>query len=108
MVYIWLALAIMAELAATSLLRINSNAAGFQPLLLLGIVVFYVISFFSLGKTMPTLPTGVTYAIWSGAGIFVLTLMDRFVYHIHFSWQSYAALALIFIGIAWLNLLNSH
>lgn len=63
MVYIWLGMAIFGELVATSLLRINATNESTQPLLLMTIVLFYVISFYSLGRTMITLPTGVVYAV---------------------------------------------
>lgn len=104
MVYIWLTIAIFSELIATSLLKINAQLTKVAPLLIIGIIIFYTLSFFSLGKTMTTLPTGVTYAIWSGVGIVILTLIDILIYRINFSWQSYLAILLIIIGVIMLNL----
>ncbi|CAH0418387.1 DMT family transporter [Periweissella ghanensis] len=104
MVYVSLGVAIVSELIATSLLRVNATNAGFNPLLLLGIIVFYCISFYSLGQSLTVIPTGVAYAIWSAVGIVILTVLDRVVYHTHFMWQVYVALALIVCGVILLNL----
>lgn len=104
MVYVSLGVAIISELIATSLLRVNATNAGFNPLLLLGIIVFYCISFYSLGQSLTVIPTGVAYAIWSAVGIVILTVLDRVVYHTHFMWQVYVALALIVCGVILLNL----
>lgn len=107
MVYFWLILAIFSELIATSLLKINATLPKTTPVILIGIVIFYTLSFFALGKTMATLPTGVTYAIWSGIGIVILTLIDIIIYRITFNWQSYCAIILIVIGVIMLNLNKS-
>lgn len=104
MVYVSLGVAIISELVATSLLRINATSSGFNPLLVLGICVFYCISFYSLGQSLTVIPTGVAYAIWSAVGIIILTVLDRVVYHTQFTWQVYLALGLIVSGVVLLNL----
>lgn len=108
MVYLWLVLAIGAELIATSLLRINAGTSQFNWWLLLGIVGFYSLSFYSLGRSLVVIPTGVAYAIWSAVGIVVLTLLDRFVYQTVFSWPVYVALGLIVTGVVVLNIYTPH
>ncbi|MCM0599378.1 SMR family transporter [Periweissella fabalis] len=104
MVYISLGIAIISELIATSLLRINATTSGFNPMLLLGIIVFYCVSFYSLGQSLTVIPTGIAYAIWSAVGIVILTVLDLVVYHTHFVWQVYLALMLIVCGVVLLNL----
>lgn len=108
MVYLWLSLAIGAELIATSLLRISATASSVNWLLILGIGIFYVISFYSLGQSLAVIPTGVAYAIWSAVGIVVLTLIDHFVYHTSFTWPVYVALFFIVAGVVILNLNTPH
>lgn len=108
MVYLWLVIAISSELIATSLLRLNATTPGINIFLLLGIVIFYVVSFYSLGQSLTVIPTGVAYAIWSAVGIVVLTLLDRFIYHTQFTWPVYLALLLIVSGVVLLNMTTPH
>ncbi len=71
MPYIYLLIAIVAEVIATSLLK---AADGFsRPLPTVGSVVGYAIAFYFLSLTLRTVPTGVAYAIWSGVGIVLVT-----------------------------------
>jgi small multidrug resistance pump len=68
-----LALAIGAEVVATSALK---SAAGFTrlgPSLL--VVLGYGVSFWCLSLALKTIPVGVAYAIWSGVGIVLIALI---------------------------------
>jgi len=68
-----LALAIGAEVVATSALK---SAAGFTrlgPSLL--VVLGYAVSFWCLSLALKTIPVGVAYAIWSGVGIVLIALI---------------------------------
>lgn len=108
MIYLWLALAIGAELIATSLLRINATSSGINWWLLLGIVGFYSLSFYALGRSLVVIPTGVAYAIWSAVGIVVLTVLDWLIYQTSFTWPVYVALSLIITGVVILNIYSPH
>lgn len=72
-VYIYLLLAVIAEVIATSALK---PAMGFTKLLPSAIVVTgYATAFYLLSIIFQTLPVGITYAIWSGLGIVLVTLI---------------------------------
>lgn len=72
-VYIYLLLAVIAEVIATSALK---PAMGFTKLLPSVIVVTgYATAFYLLSIIFQTLPVGITYAIWSGLGIVLVTLI---------------------------------
>ncbi len=66
MQWLWLAVAILAEVIATSALK-SSN--GFRRLWQSVVVVCcYSLALYLLSRTLDVLPVGVVYAIWSGAG----------------------------------------
>ena len=67
MTYIYLAIAIVAEVVATSALKASSEFSKLLPSLV--VVVGYGISFYLMAMVLRTMPIGITYAIWSGVGI---------------------------------------
>lgn len=71
--YLFLGIAIAAEVVATSFLK---SAEGFTRLWPSVIVVAgYAVAFACLSLTLRTIPTGVAYAIWSAAGIVLVSLI---------------------------------
>ena len=73
-----LAIAIVAEVLATSALKASVSFTRLGPSL---IVVFgYGLAFWLLTLVMRTVPVGMAYAIWSGAGIVLVTLLAAFFY----------------------------
>lgn len=70
MSYVSLAIAIIAEVIATSFLK---QSDGFtRPVPTLIVVLGYGLAFYFLSVTLREIPTGVAYAIWSGAGIVLI------------------------------------
>jgi small multidrug resistance pump len=63
MSYFYLALAIAAEVAGTSLLKVTEEFTKLIPTTFL--VIFYVISFWLMTLALRELPLGVVYAVWS-------------------------------------------
>ncbi len=75
MQWLWLAVAILAEVTATSALK---SSDGFRRLGPSAVVVCgYALSLYLLSRTLDVLPVGVVYAIWSGAGVALVTLAGR-------------------------------
>lgn len=72
--YVYLAIAICAEVVATTSMK---ALAGFnRPLPLLLVVMGYSLSFWMLALVVRTIPVGIAYAIWAGLGIvLVLSLI---------------------------------
>src|SRR4051812_11944582 len=76
--WLYLAIAIVAEVVATSSLR---AADGFtRPVPSVTVVVGYALAFYFVSLTLRAIPLGVTYAVWSGVGIALISLIGRFVY----------------------------
>ena len=68
--YLYLAIAIVAEVIGTSFMK---QADGFtKPIPGLVCAASYILAFYCLSLTLRTIPTGVAYAIWSGAGIVLI------------------------------------
>lgn len=67
MAWLYLAIAIGAEVIATTALKFAEGFSKLTPSLV--VVAGYGIAFFCLSKVVQELPLAVTYAIWSGAGI---------------------------------------
>lgn len=78
MSYLYLSLAILSEVFATSLMKQAADQATW--LNVSGIVVGYGLSFFLMALTLKTLPIGLVYAIWAGAGIALITLVGWWFY----------------------------
>lgn len=96
--------AIIAEVIATSALR---AADGFSRLLpSLVVVIGYGMAFYCLSLTLKLLPVGIVYAIWSGAGIVLVTLIGMFVFKQWPDWPAVLGLALIIAGVLTLNVFS--
>jgi len=70
--YLSLAIAIVAEVIATTALKSSQGFTRLLPGLI--VVVGYGVSFYCLALTLRTIPTSVAYAIWSGVGLVLITL----------------------------------
>ncbi|GEK47629.1 SMR family transporter [Halomonas pacifica] len=78
MAYLYLALAIIAEVAATSALKSSQEFTRLGPSLI--VVGGYATAFYLLTLVLRTLPVGIAYAFWAGLGIVLVTLVAMLVY----------------------------
>ncbi|WP_168012623.1 DMT family transporter [Halomonas salinarum] len=78
MTYVFLALAIIAEVVATSALKASDEFSRLWPSVL--VVVCYGLAFYLLSLVLRTLPVGIAYAFWAGLGIVLVTLIGIVVY----------------------------
>ncbi|HCF4508249.1 DMT family transporter [Pseudomonas aeruginosa] len=102
--YLYLAIAIAAEVVATTSLK---AVAGFsKPLPLLVVVGGYVLAFSMLVLVMRTLPVGVVYAIWSGLGIVLVSLVAMFVYGQRLDPAALLGIGLIIAGVLVIQLFS--
>jgi small multidrug resistance pump len=97
MSYLYLAIAIVAEVIGTSALK---AAEGFTRLLpSLVVVVGYGAAFYFLSLALKVIPVGIAYAIWSGAGVALITLIGWIVFEQRLDAPALAGLALIVAGV---------
>ena len=69
--WMYLALAIVCEVLATSALKSSEGFSRLWPTAL--VVTGYCSSFFFLSLCLRSIPVGVAYAIWSGVGVVLIT-----------------------------------
>ena len=99
-----LAIAIVAEVIATSAMRASD---GFSRLLPSAIVVLgYGVAFYCLSLTLRSVPVGIVYAVWSGAGIVLITLVALVLYRQVPDVPAIIGLGLIVAGVAVLNVFS--
>ncbi|MHB1101178.1 MAG: SMR family transporter [Devosia sp.] len=102
MAYVYLSVAIVAEVIATSALRASE---GFTVLLPSAIsIVGYVVAFYFLSLTLKTMPVGIAYAIWSGVGIVLISLAGWLVYKQLLDLPAIIGMSLIMAGVVVINL----
>jgi len=78
MAYIYLVIAIIAEVVATSALKASAEFSKLYPSLV--VIVGYGFAFYFMTLVLRTIPVGITYAIWSGAGIVLITIVGALLY----------------------------
>ena len=72
MTYLFLAIAIIAEVAATSALKASEEFTRLVPSII--VIVGYGIAFYLLTLVLRVIPIGITYAVWSGVGIVLVAI----------------------------------
>jgi len=102
--WLYLGVAIASEVIATSAMK---AAEGFtRPLPSLIVVIGYGIAFYCLSLVLRTLPIGVVYAIWSGAGIALIALVGWLLYDQRLDLPAVLGMALIVAGVVVLNVFS--
>jgi small multidrug resistance pump len=102
--WLFLAIAIVSEVMATSALKAS---AGFtRPLPSLVVVLGYGVAFYFLSLTLKTLPVGVAYAIWSGAGVALIALIGWAFLGQRLDAPAILGLALIVAGVVVINVFS--
>ncbi|MCC8391245.1 multidrug efflux SMR transporter [Paraburkholderia sp. MMS20-SJTR3] len=102
--YALLAIAIVAEVIATSAMRASDGFTRVLPSAL--VVAGYGVAFYCLSLTLKSIPVGVVYAVWSGAGIVLITLVALVLYRQVPDLPAIIGLGLIVAGVAVLNLFS--
>ncbi|NDH93110.1 MAG: QacE family quaternary ammonium compound efflux SMR transporter [Planctomycetia bacterium] len=99
-----LALAIVAEVVGTSFLKASQGFT--RPLPVLAVVVGYGLSFYFLSLTLETIPIGIAYAVWSGAGLVLITVVGWLAYGQALDLPAFVGMGLILTGVLVLNLFS--
>lgn len=100
----WLAIAIVAEVIATSALKAAEGFTRLWPSII--VVIGYVIAFYCLSLTLRSIPVGLVYAIWSGVGIVLISVVGYFAYRQSLDWPAILGLILIIAGVVVINVFS--
>lgn len=99
--WIYLALAIVSEVIATSALKASLGFTKLAPSLV--VLCGYCASFYLLSLTLRTIPLGIAYAIWSGVGLVLVTVIGWLVYEQKLDGAALTGIAFIFVGVILLS-----
>jgi small multidrug resistance pump len=102
--YLYLAVAIVAEVIATSALKHSEGFTRLGPSLV--VAAGYGIAFYCLSLVMKTVPIGVAYAIWSGAGIVLIALIGWLALKQSLDLPAVLGMGLIVAGVAVIQLFS--
>lgn len=104
MTYLYLAIAIIAEVIATSALKASNEFTNLIPSVI--VVVGYGVSFYFMMLVLRTLPVGITYAIWSGIGIIFVAILGIFLYDQTPDLPAIFGMGLIITGVVVIHLFS--
>ena len=104
--WLYLSTAILAEVIATSALK---AAEGFTRLTPSLIVIFgYGTAFYALSLTLRTMQVGTAYAIWSGVGTVLISLIAWLLYNQKLDAAAIAGITLIIAGVVIIKFLSQQ
>ncbi|QQV76005.1 multidrug efflux SMR transporter [Sphingomonas aliaeris] len=102
----WLAIAIVSEVVATSFLKATEGFSRPVPSII--VAIGYAAAFYFLSFALRSIPVGVAYAIWSGAGVVMVTGVAWIAYGQKLDAVALGAIGLIVAGVVILNLRPGH
>lgn len=101
---LYLAIAIISEVIATTSLQASEQFTKFIPSVI--VILGYGIAFYCLSLTLKTIPIGIVYAIWSGVGLVLITLIGKIVYQQSLDFAGQIGIGLILVGVLVINLFS--
>jgi small multidrug resistance pump len=104
MTYAFLFTAIVLEVIGTSALKASEQFTKLLPILIM--VACYGASFFFLSLVLRTLPVGIAYAIWSGLGIVLISMVGVIWFKQSLDLPALIGLGLIVAGVVVVNLFS--
>lgn len=104
MLYTVLVAAIVFEVLGTSAMQAAQHFTRVVPTVTM--VVCYAIAFFFLSYTLRFIPVGIAYAVWSGLGIVLISLVGYLVFGQKLDVAAMLGLGLIIAGVMILNLFS--
>lgn len=103
--WIYLIIAIVAEVIATTALKASDGFTRLVPSSITAIG--YAIAFYMLALALKTIPVGIAYAIWSGVGIVAIAIIGFLVFNQRLDAAGLLGIALILAGVVVLNVFSS-
>ena len=103
--YIYLLIAIVAEVVGTSALKASEGFTRLGPTAI--VVVGYGLAFWLLSLTLRTIPVGIAYATWSGLGIVLIAAVGWVAFGQKLDLWAMLGMALIVAGVLIMNLLST-
>lgn len=102
--WIFLSIAIVSEVIATSSLKAAEGFTRLWPSLV--VIVGYLLAFYFLSLTLKTIPVGIAYAIWSGAGVVLIAVSGWLFLRQSLDLPAVTGLFLIIAGVVIINVFS--
>ncbi len=104
MTYLFLTIAIIAEVAATSALKASDEFTKIIPTMI--VIVGYGTAFYFMTLVFRVLPIGITYAVWSGLGIVLVAMVGFIFYKQTLDIPAIIGMGLIISGVIVINIFS--
>ena len=103
--YLYLSIAIIAEVIATSALKASEEFSQLVPSII--VVVGYGIAFYFLALVLRTIPVGISYAIWSGVGTVLIAIVAAIAFKQIPDTAAIIGMSLIVLGVVVINVFSN-
>ncbi len=103
--WLFLTVAILSEVAGTSALKSAEGFTRFWPSTV--VVLGYASAFYFLSLTLKSIPVGIAYAIWSGVGTALITLIAWFFMGQKLDLPAVMGVLLIVSGVLVINVFSN-
>ena len=103
--WLYLAIAILGEVMATSALKSSEGFTRLVPSLITA--SGYTVAFYFLSLTLRSIPVGIAYAVWSGVGIVLVSILGWVFYDQKLTFAAMLGIFFIMVGVVILNLFSS-
>ncbi|MDQ1606123.1 MAG: small multidrug resistance pump [Microbacteriaceae bacterium] len=106
--YLYLAIAIVAEVLATTALKFTTGGGNkVVPYAIVG--VGYILAFAMLAQSLAKgVPLGIAYAIWAGVGVVLVVVISWLLFKESLTWTQIAGMSLVIVGVGLLELGGKH
>lgn len=95
--YIYLTIAIIAEVTGTMALRASESFTKLVPSII--VIIGYAVAFYFLSLTLRVIPVGIAYAIWSGVGIVLIATFGLIIFNQRLDLPAIAGIGCIIAGV---------
>ncbi len=102
MQWLYLILAILFEIVATTAMKLSEGFSKLIPSI--GTIVGYLICFTFLSMALKKIDLGIAYAIWGAAGTTIMAAIGIMLFHESVSVMKITSIFLIVLGVIGLNL----
>ena len=104
MTYLYLGMAIIAEVTATSALKASAEFTRLIPSIV--VVAGYGLSFYLFTLVLRTMPVGITYAIWVSLGIVLVVIIGAVLYKEIPDLPAVIGITFIIVGVVVINVFS--
>lgn len=104
MAYLYLAVAIIAEVVATSALKASEEFTKLVPSAL--VIIGYGVAFYCLTLVLRNIPVGIAYAIWAGLGIVLIAIVGAVLFRQIPDISAVLGMTLILSGVVVINVFS--